>query len=1133
LATTFFLRNAAADFSSTAGDKAASLARGAASVTKVTNTVNGPTAGVVITDTAGGTALQFFTPCLKAVTIAGTVTFNIRGLESAIAANAGYEVKIERCNSAGVVQSTIIDSERGTEIATADGANNWTGTPTSTALSDGDRLKITVLINDAGGNQASARTVTTSIDGPTSGAAGDSFVTFTETITPGIFPTAIASAESVGRPSLARPQTVQTSSIADYDDIVLGDNPVAFWTRNAAGVYADRQGGNSATVVGTVTVNSPGLVNADDDDGGALLDGTTGYLNVATEAALNLGNGPLSLEIWLQYTAAPTTVERKLFDRSTNGSYQLICSAITPGVVIEFKKAGGTQICRSTQHLEDTGIYHVVATWDGTTCHIYINGVDVSGNTLSQTLVDTAGDLHIGASRTGTADFFPGVLQKPAMYATVLTPADVKNHYDAGITSHGGIVSSAVTLKQPARSILPSAIASAESVGTPTLIPVATILPTAIVSAESIGSHTLRAVASILPTAIDTGEVVGTLTLQPGSVTIAPSAIASAQSLGSPTLVPIASILPASINSAESVGSHTLRPGGVTIAPNAITSAESLGTPALVPVASILPSSIGSAESLGSPTLLPGSVAILPTAINSGEATGSPSLVKVIAPSSINEPSGSGSGVFQSDVFQNDIFQTGGASSAVGTPTLKATATILPGAIASAESVGTPELVSTIQKIIPTAIASGEAVGTPTLVPVAMIAPSAIGSAESVGTPTLLPGAVTILPSAIGSVEQVGTPTLVPVATILPSSIGSAESVGAPSLIPGSVTILPTSIGSAEGLGTPSLLAGGVLIQPTAIGSAQAVGTPTLVAIATILPTAIGSAESVGTPTLLHGGVLIIVNGIATGQALGDPTLVRPAVAGTIQPTAIPSDQALGTPTLLPGGVTIQPTAIGSGESVGSPTLRSVATILPSAIDTAESLGTPTLRAVAAVIPTAIASGESVGTPALLPGNVVIQPNGITSGEALGSPTVIRLLQIVSPTGVGTGEALGTPTIIPGNANVTPGGITSAELFGLPVLVPTSKIVVEGIAGAEALGFPVLQPGNLFILPDGVASGEALGNPALLLRLIRWKWVNREGWAGTTDTGNGNQTGWAGTTEIGGEPVQSGFGRTRTDEGDS
>ena len=240
MATSFLLRDAASDINPGAElEKLASLIRGASSVDSVTNTVAGPTAAVQCTATAGGTVLSWFTVPLSAVTVSGTITFNIRARESMVQANAGMQVKVERTDRAGTVQSTVVDSEFGTELTTTDAAQNWTAASTSTDLSEGDRLKISLFINDAGGNMASGHTVTASYDGATAGAAGDSYVTFNETVlellppsrsgsTPGVeFETASLVGILIGRAARHRhsyviPPDLQTTLLAPIEPVPPG-----------------------------------------------------------------------------------------------------------------------------------------------------------------------------------------------------------------------------------------------------------------------------------------------------------------------------------------------------------------------------------------------------------------------------------------------------------------------------------------------------------------------------------------------------------------------------------------------------------------------------------------------------------------------------------------------------------------------------------------------------------------------------------------------------------------------------------------------------------------------------------------------------------------------------------------------
>lgn len=180
----FFLRSGASGLGG-AGQRRLSQRRGRTSATFVTTTVSSGT-NITCTATAGGQALSWFSePITEAVTISGTVTVNIRGLESANTVNSGRGILIERTNNAGTVQSTIVADSTVpatiTEYTTTDAANGAaTYTPTSTSMAIGERIKVTLKVRNVG--TMGAGSVTNSHDGPASGAAGDTWVRFNENI---------------------------------------------------------------------------------------------------------------------------------------------------------------------------------------------------------------------------------------------------------------------------------------------------------------------------------------------------------------------------------------------------------------------------------------------------------------------------------------------------------------------------------------------------------------------------------------------------------------------------------------------------------------------------------------------------------------------------------------------------------------------------------------------------------------------------------------------------------------------------------------------------------------------------------------------------------------------------------------
>lgn len=150
-----------------------------ANVTATVGSVNGLTNGLE----TGAPVNEWISPPLAAaVTISGTITFNMCGLESNAMANAGFGVVVQRLSNTGAIVSTIVDSVQGTELGTANARRTWTATPTSTAMQKGDRFRIRVYFDDAGGTMVSGYTLTLTYDGTTANT-GDSNVDFAETIT--------------------------------------------------------------------------------------------------------------------------------------------------------------------------------------------------------------------------------------------------------------------------------------------------------------------------------------------------------------------------------------------------------------------------------------------------------------------------------------------------------------------------------------------------------------------------------------------------------------------------------------------------------------------------------------------------------------------------------------------------------------------------------------------------------------------------------------------------------------------------------------------------------------------------------------------------------------------------------------
>lgn len=223
-----------------------------AAVTATVASVTGPTNGL---ETGAPVNEWISQPLAQAVTISGTITFNICARESNAMANGGVGVVVQRVNNVGAVVSTIVDSVQGTELGTTNARRTWTATPTSTAMQKGDRFRIRVYFDDAGGTMASGYTFTLSYDG-TSAALADSNVDFTETFTLVEEPTLLQSYSLL--PSNVQPSHNfggSTACSADGSIVVIGaiNDDGAFNNSGAAYVFS---GSNYETQV-KLTASDP------------------------------------------------------------------------------------------------------------------------------------------------------------------------------------------------------------------------------------------------------------------------------------------------------------------------------------------------------------------------------------------------------------------------------------------------------------------------------------------------------------------------------------------------------------------------------------------------------------------------------------------------------------------------------------------------------------------------------------------------------------------------------------------------------------------------------------------------------------------------------------------------------------
>lgn len=187
-----FLTDTASSVATASVDREAWTSRGAGVVDDVTNSAAGWTSPVHVTDTAGGTVVDWFTKQLTAFTLGGAATCNIRGSVSNAAANVAPRVEIARVDADGTNATVWAAGAHPDKFSTSEVAFSFLVAGDDISVSAGQRLRIRLYLDDwSQAAMASGHTATIFYAGTSGGASGDTYVTFTQTLTENVAATSL------------------------------------------------------------------------------------------------------------------------------------------------------------------------------------------------------------------------------------------------------------------------------------------------------------------------------------------------------------------------------------------------------------------------------------------------------------------------------------------------------------------------------------------------------------------------------------------------------------------------------------------------------------------------------------------------------------------------------------------------------------------------------------------------------------------------------------------------------------------------------------------------------------------------------------------------------------------------------
>ncbi len=202
---------------------------------------------------------------------------------------------------------------------------------------------------------------------------------------------------------------------------------VGYWRlgESSGTVACDSTAHNDGAYLGGTTLGTPGAISGDPDTA-VTLNGSTGQVSVPSASSLNVGDN-FTIEAWVKRAVSKT------------GSNEVIASKQEGSWVLMFNEADRLTLRRSSYGniatanvatTDTTGWHYVVATKNGPSVHVYLDGTDVTGTVANQTMTNNTEPLAIGQS-SGSA-FLKGSVDEVALYNTALTPTQITQHYEAG-----------------------------------------------------------------------------------------------------------------------------------------------------------------------------------------------------------------------------------------------------------------------------------------------------------------------------------------------------------------------------------------------------------------------------------------------------------------------------------------------------------------------------------------------------------------------------------------------------------------------------------------------------------------------------------------------------------------------------
>jgi len=193
----------------------------------------------------------------------------------------------------------------------------------------------------------------------------------------------------------------------------------------------DSSGGNNGLIQGAISAQ--GKVGKARYFNGS----TSDYIAINDNASLDI-TGNFTLSAWVNKTAATTAQVISKWAGASTGGYALLTGS-TGEIYCRTDSGSGYVDSYSPYNqglVSGSGWHHIAAVRSGSSCRVYIDGVDKTNAAAAHTTVAAnSKNLTIGAS-AGNGEYFTGLIDEARVDAVARTPDEIRQAYEVGIRTH-------------------------------------------------------------------------------------------------------------------------------------------------------------------------------------------------------------------------------------------------------------------------------------------------------------------------------------------------------------------------------------------------------------------------------------------------------------------------------------------------------------------------------------------------------------------------------------------------------------------------------------------------------------------------------------------------------------------------